>query len=93
MLSSFISHGLTESELVAESIVQILAGADTTAAAIRATLLHIITNPRVYSALQAEIDSTIQEGKISSPVIKDTELRQLAYLQAVIKEGLRIWAL
>jgi len=51
MLSSFIAHGLTESDLVAESVIQILAGAETTANAMRATLLHIITNPRIYAAL------------------------------------------
>jgi hypothetical protein len=31
MLSSFIAHGLTESDLVAESVMQIPAGGETTA--------------------------------------------------------------
>jgi cytochrome P450 len=54
--------------------------------------LYIITNPRIYTTLQAEIDNAVKtEGKISNPVIKDTEWRHLLYLQAVIKEGLRIW--
>jgi cytochrome P450 len=92
MLSSFIAHGLTESDLVAESVMQILAGGETTATGLRATLLYIITNPRIYTTLQAEIDNAVKtEGKISNPVIKDTEWRHLLYLQAVIKEGLRIW--
>jgi cytochrome P450 len=92
MLSSFIAHGLTESDLVTESVMQILAGAETTATAMRATILHIITNPRIYALLQAEIDkATRTEGKISSPIIKDTEWRNLIYLQAVVREGLRCW--
>jgi cytochrome P450 len=92
MLSSFIAHGLTESDLVAESVMQILAGGETTATGLRATLLYIITNPRVYSTLRAEIDNAVKaECRISSPVIKDTEWRHLIYLQASIKEGLRIW--
>jgi cytochrome P450 len=92
MLSSFIAHGLTESDLVAESVMQILAGGETTATGLRATLLFIITNPRIYATLQAEIDNAVKtDGKISSPVIRDMEWRHLAYLQAVIKEGLRIW--
>lgn len=92
MLSSFISHGLTESDLVTESVMQILAGAETTATAIRATLLHIITNPRIYATLQAEIDKcTGSEGSISSPVIKDSEWRKISYLKAVVREGLRCW--
>jgi cytochrome P450 len=55
MLSSFIAHGPTESDLVAESVMQILAGGETTATGLRATFLFIITNPRIYATLQAEI--------------------------------------
>jgi cytochrome P450 len=36
-----------------------------------------------------EIDDGIANGKISSP-ITDDEAKQLPYLQAIIKEGLRI---
>ncbi len=63
-----------------------IAGSDTTAGAIRSTFLYIITIPRVYSRLLAEISS----ASISSP-IQDAEAKKLPYLQAVIKEGLRIW--
>jgi len=92
MLSSFIVHGLTEQDLVAESVMQILAGGETTATGLRATFLHIITNPRIYATLRAEIDDVVNsKGKISGSIIKDTEWRHLVYLQAVIKEGLRIW--
>lgn len=63
-----------------------LAGSDTTATAIRATILYITTNPRVYAKLLAEISSAAP----SSP-IQDAEARKLPYLQAVIKEGLRIF--
>lgn len=62
-----------------------LAGSDTTASALRATMLHIVTNPPVLSALVAELKA----AAVSSP-IQDSEARQLPYLQAVIKEGLRI---
>jgi cytochrome P450 len=54
-------------------------------------MLYIITSPHVYSTLQAEIDRAVLEVKISSPVITDKEARELPYLQAVIKEGLRIF--
>jgi cytochrome P450 len=63
-----------------------LAGSDTTATAIRATILYIITNPRVHAKLLAEVSS----ASLSSP-IQDAEARKLPYLQAVIKEGLRIF--
>lgn len=48
-------------------------------------MLYVITNPRVYSTLLSEISS----ASISNP-IKDSEARKLPYLQAVIREGLRI---
>ncbi|KAE9368277.1 cytochrome P450 monooxygenase [Stipitochalara longipes BDJ] len=91
MLSSFIAHGLTESDLVVESVMQIIAGGETPATGLRATLLFIITNPRIYTTLQAEVDNAVStNGMISRPVIKDKEWRQLEYLQAVIREGLRL---
>jgi cytochrome P450 len=54
-------------------------------------MLYIITSPHVYSTLQAEIDRAILESKISSPVVTDNEARELPYLQAVVKEGFRIF--
>jgi cytochrome P450 len=54
-------------------------------------MLNIISSRQVYTTLQAEIDAAIASGKISSPVVSDAEARTLPYLQAVIKEGLRIY--
>jgi cytochrome P450 len=54
------------------------------------TLLHVISNPPVCRKLQHEIDTAIASGAISSP-IKDSEARRLPYLQAVIREGIRIF--
>jgi cytochrome P450 len=89
MLGSFIRHGLTQDEASSESLLQIIAGSDTSATTIRSVMLNISSNPPVYQKLQAEIDKAIELGKISSPV-KDSEGRQLPYLQAVIKEALRL---
>ena len=102
MLGSFISHGLNQEEAESGMIIQMYsavhmkylicankfstAGSDTTATAIRSTLLHLIMHPRIMSKLRAEISSTA----LSSP-IQDTEARKMPYLQAVIKEGLRIF--
>jgi len=53
-------------------------------------MLHVMTSPLVYARLQAEIDDAVRAGRISSPVVQESEARQLPYLQAVIHEGLRI---
>lgn len=89
MLGSFIRHGLTQEEASGEALLQVVAGSDTSAGAIRTVMLSLLTNPSAYSKLRKEIDDGIASGKISSP-IKDAESRQFPYLQAVIKEGLRL---
>lgn len=86
MLDSFVSHGLTQSEAESESMLQVVAGSDTSAGAIRFILLYILTNPRVLASLRHEIDT----HKPSWPVITDAEARGMPYLQAVILEGLRM---
>lgn len=65
-------------------------GSDTTATALRVTMLYVITSPQIYFKLQAEIDNGIRENRISSPVT-DAEARNLPFLEACIKEGFRIW--
>ncbi|KAK5989461.1 Cytochrome P450 monooxygenase ABA1 [Cladobotryum mycophilum] len=87
MLGSFVAHGLTQSETESEILLQIVAGSDTTATAIRSTMLHVVTTPRVLTRLREEIISS----RISRPVITNDEAQEMPYLQAVIKEGLRIF--
>ena len=92
MLGQFIAHDLSQKEAQSEAHLQILAGSESTSTAFNMTMLYIVTNPRVYAALRAEIDDGIASGKISSAesVIRDSEARQMPYLQAVIWEGLRL---
>jgi len=91
MLGSFLAHGLTRDEAEGETLVQIIAGSDTTATAIRATLLHLLSNPTSYAALTREIRAAAREGRISEPVTDAESRARLPYLQAVVREGLRIW--
>ena len=91
MLGSFINHGLTQGELESETLTQITAGSDSTASSLRLTLHFICTSPPILDRLLAEVNAAIEDGQISRPVIKDSEARQLPYLQACIKEGLRVY--
>ncbi|KAK1593185.1 cytochrome P450 [Colletotrichum navitas] len=54
MLGSVVAHGLTQGEAEFEIILQIIAGSDTVAITIRATVLFVTTNPRVHARLIAE---------------------------------------
>jgi cytochrome P450 len=67
-----------------------LAGSDTTATGLRATFLYLLTSPKSLHKLLHELRTAVQTGRISSPVT-DAEARSLPYLQACIKEGLRIF--
>jgi cytochrome P450 len=89
MLGSFIRHGVSKSQCESEIPFQIIAGSDTTAHAIRGTLLYLMSSPQAYSALQREIDEAAARGSISKPATT-AQAKQLPYLQAVIYEGLRM---
>lgn len=90
MLGSFLKHGLSREEAEGEALVNIIAGSDTTATAIRTTMLYLMSSPQAYRKLAHEIRTAAAKGQISSP-ITDEEARTLPYLQAVIKEGMRVF--
>lgn len=92
MIASFIRNGVAGDDLFQEVFEQIIAGSDTTAAAIRIILLYIITHPRIYAKLRAEIDQAIDNGIIHDGVdiVSDHDVRRLPYLGAVVREGLRV---
>jgi cytochrome P450 len=83
---SFVRHGLTEGEIMDESLLQILAGSDTSATILRSGFIQIISNPRIYKRLQAECDSA---NVPLADIISDNRSLELPYLNACIKESLR----
>lgn len=94
MLASFIRHGLNGDELRTEAAEQVVAGSDTTSSAINGVFLHLMANPRVQRKLQREIDEVVQSEDSSrlsaSGIISHERARQLPYLQAVIREAMRV---
>lgn len=91
MLGSFIKRGLSQEELESETLTQITAGSDSTASALRMTLHFIATTPSVQGKLLSEFHAADAAGGVTRPVIRDAEARRLSYLQACIKEGLRMY--
>lgn len=92
MFASFVRHGVTKDDMFQEVFEQVLAGSDTTAAAIRGILLYLMSHRRVYAKLQAEIDNAVKTGiaPASPEIISDADVRRLPYLGAVVREGMRI---
>jgi cytochrome P450 len=67
-----------------------MAGSDNVAGLIRMTLLFLINNPAAYRKLREEIDQRCGVEDDSFP-IKHTDAKSMPYLQAVIRESLRVF--
>ncbi|TLS20886.1 uncharacterized protein PpBr36_10754 [Pyricularia pennisetigena] len=92
MLASFMRHGLSGDALRGEVLEQVVAGSDTTAAALRGTMLLLLTSPRVFARLREEVDDAVRQGRAprTPDVISKAQADALPYLQAVIREGMRV---
>ncbi|KAF2859127.1 putative P450 monooxygenase [Piedraia hortae CBS 480.64] len=77
---------LGRQELTAEALTQLIAGSDTTSNTSCALLFHCLMNPRVVEKLQAELDETLPSDNVPSY----DQIRNLPYLDMVIRETLRI---
>lgn len=94
MLTSFMKNGIAGVDLQVENVLQIVAGSDTTGGALRGVFVCVLSNPRVYKALQAEIRAAVDSGAAppAPDVIKYAQARELPYLQAVVKEAIRVYS-
>jgi cytochrome P450 len=79
----------TSTHLLFGCVQNIFAGSDTTAIALSSIIFHLTRNPACLAKLRGEIHAAATEGTISEP-ITFAQSQSLPYLQAVIKEALRI---
>ncbi|RYP01151.1 hypothetical protein DL765_010874 [Monosporascus sp. GIB2] len=89
MLDEWFKHGISPAEAELDLSLQLPAGTETSITTIRGILMNLMTSPRVYQRLKREIADGLRDGRISSP-IKNSEAKDLPYLQAVINEGMRM---
>ncbi|KAJ7681316.1 cytochrome P450 monooxygenase [Mycena olivaceomarginata] len=82
-------HGqpLGRAELTAEAQSFLIAGSDTTSNSVAVIINHLAGNPAVQARLQQELD---QHWMDDDPVATSEQVQNLPYLDACIKEGLRI---
>lgn len=71
------------------SRMNIGAGSDTTSVTLTATLHNILFQPAIYQRLREEVDEAYARGALSDPPTF-AESQELPYLQAIVKEALRI---
>jgi cytochrome P450 len=65
------------------------AGSDSTASTMQSFMYHILKSSAIYNNIVSEIDAAESAGKLS-PMITYTEAQALPYLQAALKEAMRV---
>lgn len=79
----------TELHILLGCSSNVIAGSDTTSIALSSTIFHLFREPSTLAKLREELNKATAAGKVSVP-IKFSESLELKYLQAVVKEALRI---
>ncbi|KAF0638901.1 hypothetical protein FPSE5266_05719 [Fusarium pseudograminearum] len=94
-LSKFFNKHNTDPEnftpfhILSGCVSNMVAGSDTTAISLSATLYYLLKNPRSLATLREEVDDFTAKGQLSkNPSYKESQ--EMLYLQAVIKEALRL---
>jgi cytochrome P450 len=81
---------VTDNQVFSYTVSNMNAGSDTTAISLRAILYYTLKSPRVMAKLYEELTTAYQERRISLPVSWKQSQDELPYLDAVIKEALRL---
>jgi cytochrome P450 len=81
---------VNDNQVFSYTVSNMNAGSDTTAISLRAILYYTLKNPRVHKKLNQELNIAFEENRISLPVSWKQSQEQLPYLDAVIKEALRL---
>lgn len=68
----------------------IIAGSDTTAVSLSSILYNLLRSPDTMRKLREEISQFEQQGRCGNPDVSFKESQEMPYLQAVMKEALRI---
>lgn len=79
-------ENLSDRNLSLVILEMFLAGTETTSGTIQWTMAELLKNPDVLKTLKAELDQTIG----NSVPVQEKDMSKLPYLQAVLKESLRL---
>jgi len=80
---------VTDQQVFSYTLSNVNAGSDTTAISLRAVLYYTLKNPRVLQRLNEELRGARRQGRLSLPA-QWKQTQELPYLDAVIKEALRL---
>lgn len=83
-----VSKKLTDSEVIAQSLVFLFAGNETTSTTLSFACHHLATNPHIQDKLQQEIDA-VWDGE--DEILSYDKVHDMPYLDMVISEILRLY--
>ena len=81
---------VTHRQLLAYLFMNINAGSDTIGSSVRAVFYYLLKNPDSLAELMGELQQAHKDGKLTVPLPTWPECQALPYLNAVIKEALRL---
>ena len=82
------SKKLSDNEIIAQSMVFLFAGHETTSTVLSFACYHLAVSPEIQEKLQQEIDSAWSDD---SQMLSYETIHQLPYLDMVISETLRLY--
>nr|AGT55835.1 flavonoid 3'-hydroxylase [Lycium ruthenicum] len=77
---------LTETEIKALLLNLFVAGTDTSSSTVEWAIAELIRNPRILAQAQQEIDKVVGKNRL----VMESDLAQLTYLEAIVKETFRL---
>ncbi|XVE61192.1 hypothetical protein DITRI_Ditri06bG0019800 [Diplodiscus trichospermus] len=77
---------LTRKDIKAFLLDIIMAGTETSEVAVKWAMAELINHPQVFKKLREEIHSVVGDGRL----VKESDVQNLPYLKAVVKETLRL---
>ncbi|KAL4733347.1 cytochrome P450 [Aspergillus similis] len=82
---------MTITHLQAVATATVGAGADTISAALQSFVYHMLRKPQCMEKLRAEIAAERAQGRCDDPIVSFAHAQNMEYLQACIKESLRVF--
>lgn len=83
------SNKISRTDIMSTCVMNVGAGSDTTSIAFSAVIYCLLKHPKTLARLRDEIREYEARGLVSRP-IKFAEAQRMPYLQAVVKEALRM---
>lgn len=80
---------MSSPELLSHAASNIFAGSDSTAISLRSMFYYLCKNPKRHASLRDEIDRMDEKGELSE-IVRFSETLRMPYLQACMKEAMRL---